>query len=116
MTVAALDDATARCRDARVRLGTGPGGAADRTTVDELRALSLAAVVRALGGEAPDGKVWAGALRHFGSWRSRPVRDLARVPEHVWRELEALARRRGDESLARKFASSRDRYGRTARG
>ena len=106
-------DEVARCRDLLTQLGTGPGG---ETVVDDLRARPLRAVLDALEDQPPDGPVWAGALRHFGDWRSRPVRDLARVPEHVWRALEALARRRGDEGLARKFASSRNRYVHTGRG
>lgn len=74
-----------------------------------LSRLPISTVLASLRDEPTGGPVWAGALRHLASWRSRTPEDLARVPSEIWDALVSLAESRGDRDTLARLRAARPR-------
>ncbi len=84
-----------RCRSLLAWFSAGSGACTGFSTYEGfpdllIRDLPIDVVVAALDGEAVDGPVWAGCLRHVAGWESRADFELRRIPAPVWDQLLEL--------------------------
>jgi hypothetical protein len=103
-----------RCRQLLAWYASGTGRCSGFPVHEDIPAriltgLPISMLLKSLDDEPADSPIWAGALRHLASWRSRTEQELGRVPTGVWDKLVRLAEASGDSDTLRRITANRAR-------